>query len=205
MQPFINFDDMMRYINGVVAMYRDRAVSAHCVEMNIVDLNCLRTGQHLRRCAVTDPDLNLHTFNLGYMNYRRGINTIEAHYISRTPVRKIKQGLYPNNLVCETLRIDNGILYSSAFAAMLENKYPPYEEAYRYTINANSARYSKAFSKNLALSKVNNRIEMLFQGTPIMLYNAEYDKWLWYPGLNASHSYYELMIERAGVKNLEVY
>lgn len=202
MQPFLTQDDMIRYVHNSVAMYRDQAVHLQCtgLDLNMVQLVSLSTGDYLRTCSITDPDLNLHTFHLGYINYRGG-----AHYISRKPVRKIKQGLYQGNLVCDTLRMTNDVIHTTAFAKMLENSYPNYDDTLNKVRRSINQSYAQAFSKNFAIEKMNNRIQMLFQDTPIILYNTEYEKWLWYPGLGATHSFYELMLEKSGAVNLEVY
>lgn len=60
---------------------------------------------------------------LGYINYRG-----RPCFVSRRPTRKVRQGLCPDNLICDN-QGDIGRIYTSIeFGQMLINKYPTLKE-----------------------------------------------------------------------------
>lgn len=203
MQPFQTFEDQMRYIQDSIAMYKGRAVYLTCPDLNRVTVEAVCRPNFMLEIEITDPDLELHNFNVGYFNSSDN----DAHFVSRTNPRRIRQGLYERNLSCKTYPINRTFLFSQNFVNMLENKYPTYEDALRKVLCG--SHNGLALDKNIAIKRRilgGMQIELFYQETPIAAYSESYEKWLWYPHLTESQSFYEEFLRRLpAFKDIEIW
>jgi len=109
---------------------------------------------------ITDPQLSMLNFNLGYVNLTSPNNrSSTACYVARLPVRGAgyKQGLHENNLeltFCTPMRNParfRDIQRNIGFAHMCINKYPSLREATAFIAGLNVPS-SMAFNRQLAVS-----------------------------------------------------
>lgn len=111
---------------------------------------------------LSDPKFEYHSMRLGYVNGRN-----HAVYLSRMPARKIKQGLYNDNILITKLpsAVDEAggrnaaprmtfqqIMKTQGFVDMCAGEYPTFDKVLK-SMKADGEVVSQAFSRQLALQK----------------------------------------------------
>ena len=161
-----NHHDAATYLSGTVVLYKgDPMMVRDVIDVTPIILDCLALPKQSKRFPIElgDPHLNYTTFNLGYMNpdTDRGVNQYpSAVYVSRTPARRVQQGLSGNNCVGRYQDPQRGVrsvpghhLFGYAgFRDMLQGNYPSFEEA-SAILEKDTNRTSVAFHKRFALYK----------------------------------------------------
>ena len=104
------------------------------------------------------------TPQVGYINKDE-----RAVYLTRKPVRRIRQGLCKENLTADRGVINTELLSGIAFAKMVLNEYPSFEEAYKLTVERRKV-YSSAFSRNFAIT---HESLLLYSGEIVGTVNAD--------------------------------
>lgn len=92
---------------------------------------------------------------VGYCNYEN-----RAVYITRKPIRRIRQGVCRENLASSRGTVSSDNLVSKDFGRMFLNQYPSLEEVYD-TVVKKQERYSMAFSRDFS---IDNDGEVYYQG-----------------------------------------
>lgn len=120
----------------------------------LTDLN----GSVFKKIKFDDPDFDFSSIPLGYVNYEEYKHT---PYLSRTPVRKVKQGVNGQNV--KMYFIPGGelnkkygfnsasVLYSQGFINMTQDMYPSLEEAMIKLRKKKEKIAEIAISRNIAL------------------------------------------------------
>lgn len=97
-----------------ISVSRDGRIKAHYIVLHTGDAGA---------ATLDNPLWNFKPFRTGYVNYRD-----KAYFVERTPVRKWKQGLHPDNIHL-TPELPGGValglIRSPEFAASLNRDYPP--------------------------------------------------------------------------------
>lgn len=113
--------------------------------------------------SLKSPRLNLLPVPLGYINYRAG-----AHYLSRIPQRKYKQGLAYESLKMEGMSRGKEVLRSKALARCIAGEYPNHEEVIRRIKDGENINL--AFSRQFAIGEAptfegtGGALSLLFRG-----------------------------------------
>ena len=127
--------DLSLKLNDTVCRYKKEPVWVKVIDslLYLYKLNEVSTtGRYFATIKSTDPDLDVASVPLGYLQ-GEGQNRWRVYYLSRIPIRKVKQGL-PVSAIrvmavgedenARSSKIHVGMVHSTTFSNMVKNEYP---------------------------------------------------------------------------------
>lgn len=147
----------------------------------------------------TDPKFVHKSPPLGYVNI-----SSTCLYVGRMPDRKQIQGLtwmnttiIPDQIGVEQFSIRD-ILHTKAFAAMIEDKYPPFDQAMKQLQQLDNYK-GVAFHKHIAIKRINARdIGLFYRARFVALWDQRRAQFFLLPNLRDG-SFLSVILRRHGV------
>lgn len=201
---YLRAEDARMRLGGSICRYKNSPVMVSAdvnadMIANVYPLREFHTKKAFPVNLSTDPDLDVSSPPLGYINYN--LKEGRVAYLSRKPERQQKQGMCESNtnayFMTDTAparwRVHD---FSSSIADMIENKYPSVQDAMKYAF----AGSSKAFHRRLAFipGKTNEFISLAFSRTLVaFVFRNEGIAYL-RPSFNTP--FYKEILTRNGIK-----
>lgn len=163
---YLSQKDLCDRLHGTICRYKDVPVGVQFVTTNCLMLTDVVTGELVAKISPTDPDFDISSPELGYMNYANKDFKLNVVYVSRQPIRRYRQGLYLQ--CCEFNTIDGGVQRSpygmnyfglQGFKNMIMDIYPPLSQA-RSMLNEGDVEV--AISKEIALKKIDSGLHLVY-------------------------------------------
>lgn len=154
---------------------RDKLTGSYIQHENVLaevvevfsDCRVVLMGLDGREFIANLSELNLEPPKLGYVN----MNPF-ACYVSRMPVRHFRQGFRRNTIRATNSLLGNmGIHIDKSFLNCYKNIYPDLDHAVESVYNEESS--SKAFSKNFAVSRMEELISLDYKGRQVGRVNTK--------------------------------
>lgn len=147
--------DMETRVHGGIAFYRGQPFYVELSRENRLSLSPLTGEGDPILIASNDPELDVSSPSLGYINFGG-----YANYVMRRPERRFKQVVSPQSLICERVMTGGfvgpdtllNMLFSKEGESMLLGKYPSVKEALE-RINSGKKVVSVAVSRDTAIAK----------------------------------------------------
>lgn len=161
--------DTSTRLHGGVCYYKNNPYRISVLgqtQLQLIPINQNKTDYPNLLISVDDPDLDVSSPKLGYINSNK-----TAIYFVRTAARKYNQAVGPHNLTNYVLGasglLGNGggladLFYSKAGEDMFLNNYPTYKEVLG-VFNKTSQVVSRAISRNIALVKTPSSIDIYYK------------------------------------------
>ena len=145
--------DLAGRLHGTVVRYRGNAFFC-AVDGPEIELRTLTNDRVYARIRPEDPDLDISSLPLGFVNYSRERTVV---HIRREPVRRYKQGVDPQAMTYVNLNpkklVRGEVFKDQGFQENIANKYPNFEQALKMITSSRDNWDSIALSRDVALLK----------------------------------------------------
>lgn len=193
---------MEKRLNSSICRFDGKAVYVSVKRgdrVNTVWVQHVGTGENPFPVSTTDPKFVHKSPSLGYVNVASN-----AYYIGRMPDRRQTQGLTWNNTMVVPDHINNGnigirdVFMTRAFAAMIEDKYPPFDQAMMQLQQLDNYK-GVAFHKHCAIKRINARdIGLFYRARFVALWDQRRAQFFLLPNLRDG-SFLSVVLRRHGV------
>jgi hypothetical protein len=199
---YVDQHDVEKRLNSSICRFDGKAVYVQVKRgdpVNTVWLTHLGTGENPFVTKTTDPLFVHKSPALGYVNVAS-----TCLYVGRMPDRKQTQGLnwmnttiIPDQVAPNHLGIRD-IFNTKAFAAMIEDKYPPFELALHQLQQIDNYK-GVAFHKHIAIKRINARdIGLFYRARFVAMWDQRRAQFFLLPNLRDG-SFLSVVLRRHGV------
>ena len=181
-------------VSGSIVMYKPENLPVNVIEVSRISVLCVvvPTG---RRIQTTLSSLDLEPIKLGYLN-----NTYTAHYLTRLPARRWRQGLTSQScyeILNGVFRSCGSLLHTMGFCNSAQNIYPSFIDCWE-TLQQKEVK-SIAFNKHFALLGSFSGVNLLHKGGVVG--QVSFKGELPTPAFNKKYGYLKEMFEEAFHEN----
>lgn len=166
---YLSQKDLCDRLHGTICRYKDVPVTVTFVTVNTLALTDIVTGELIANIRPTDPDFDISSPEVGYMNFvENGRNYVA--FVTRLPLRRYRQGLYQQT--CEFRSVDGVTqrsIYGKTYFSMAGFKdsvmgiFPTLGKA-RSMLRAETAD-EVALSREVALKKTDSGLYLVYLKT----------------------------------------
>lgn len=165
--------DLIDRLQGTICRYKNKAFVVAVQSRSLIWLNDLVTGKMVHEIKPSDPDFDISSPEIGYLNWQDSKGRNKAYFLERNPYRKYRQGLYSE--CCTLYHVDgkrdmqypSSIVFKSrGIIDSIEGTFPSFREAF---VGIRQGRLeSVAISRDIALDPMKCGVTIVYcQGNDI--------------------------------------